>query len=84
MSVSIYFNPLTDKNIKLNDYSHFPKNHLMIVAGGVLVQVGIVADISFQFPDFFLQGVDLLVDGFQKGPYLNKSSIVTSDCTIPL
>ncbi len=41
-----------------------PQNHLMIVAGGVSVQAGIVTDISFQFPDFFLQGVDLLVYGF--------------------
>ncbi len=39
----------------------------MIVTDGVAVQAGITADIAFQFPDFFLQGVDLLVDGFQLG-----------------
>ena len=44
-----------------------PQNHLMIVAGGVTVQAGVVTDVFFLFPDFFLRGVDLLVDGFQLG-----------------
>ena len=42
-----------------------PQYHLVIVANGVLVHAGIITDIAFQFPDFLLQGVDLLVDGFQ-------------------
>ena len=37
----------------------------MIIADGVLIQACIKTDIAFQLPYFFLQGVDLLVDGFQ-------------------
>ena len=37
----------------------------MIVAEGVPIQACIKTDIAFQPTDFFLQGVDLLVDGFQ-------------------
>ena len=37
----------------------------MIIADGVPIQACIKTDIAFQLPDFFLQGVDLLVDGFQ-------------------
>ena len=36
----------------------------MIIADGVPIQACIKTDIAFQLPDFFLQGVDLLVDGF--------------------
>ncbi len=39
----------------------------MIIADGVPIQACIKTDIAFHPPDFFLQGVDLLVDGFQLG-----------------
>ena len=39
----------------------------MIIADGVPILACIKTDIAFQSPDFFLQGVDLLVDGFQLG-----------------
>ena len=35
----------------------------------VFVQACITVDIAFQLPDFFLQGVDLLVDGFQPATF---------------
>lgn len=37
----------------------------MIIADGVPIKACIKTDIAFQLPDFFLQGVDLFVDGFQ-------------------
>lgn len=39
----------------------------MIVADSITIQAGIKMDIAFQLPDFFPQGVNLLVDGFQLG-----------------
>ena len=39
----------------------------MIIADGVPIQACIKTDIAFQLPYFFMQGVNLLVDGFQFG-----------------
>lgn len=56
-----------DKNINLLHLLQIPQYHFVIVTDGIPVQADIITDIAFQLPDFLLQGVDLLVDGFQLG-----------------